>query len=104
MMKQQTKTAQVQMNFKVAMMKIMKDLELNQAKIHKLEADAILAIEQAGGVKQGHEIAMIDAQIGAAKAKQDGIQQTLKTMMDFEKHSLDMNQTPTQEGDVSPVM
>jgi len=104
MMKQQTKTTQVQMNFKVAMMKIMKDLEVNQAKIHKLEADAILAIEQAGGVKQGHEIAMIDAQIGAAKAKQEGIQTALRTMMDFEKHMADMNQPQPEEGDVPPVM
>jgi len=82
----------------------MKDLEVNQAKIHKLEADAILAIEQAGGVKQGHEIAMIDAQIGAAKAKQEGIQTALRTMMDFEKHMADMNQPQPEEGDVPPVM
>ena len=47
------------------MMKMMKDVELNQAKIHKLEADAILAIEQAGGVRTGQDIAMLDAQIGA---------------------------------------
>ena len=47
---------------------------------------------------------MIDAQIGAAKAKQDGIQQALKTMMDFERHMSDMNQPQPGEGDVPQVM
>ena len=90
-MKMQTKQADMQMQFKLGMMKMMKDVEINQAKIHKLEADAILAIEQAGGVKTGQDIAMLDAQIGAAKAHNEGIQQALRTMMDIEKHVMDTN-------------
>ena len=95
-MKMQTKQADMQMQFKVAMMKMMKDVEINQAKIHKLEADAILAMEQAGGVRQGHEIAMLDAQIGAAKAKNEGIQTALRTMMDLEKHMMETNKPQTE--------
>ena len=96
MMKQQTKTADMQMNFKIAMLKLIKDAEVSQAKIHKLEADAVLAIEQAGGVKTGQDIAMLDAQIGAARARHEGIQTALKTMMEVEKHMNEMAQ-PTKE-------
>jgi len=91
MMKQQAKQADAQLQYKTAMMKMMKDVELNQAKIHKLEADAILAVEQAGGVRTGQNIAMLDAQIGAAKAHNEGIQTALRTMMDLEKHMMDTN-------------
>ena len=106
-MRQQGKAAQTTIEFKLATMKLMKDIEINQAKIHKLEADAILAMEQAGGVRQGHEIAMLDAQIGAARARNEGIQTALKTMMDLEKHVSDMNQPlleepKPKEGDVLP--
>jgi len=107
-MKMQTKQADQQMQFKLAMMKLMKDVEINQAKIHKLEAEAILAVEQAGGVRTGQDIAMLDAQIGAARAHNEGIQTALKTMMDLEKHMTDMSQPQPEampkEGDVSPEM
>jgi chaperonin GroES len=89
-MRMQTKQMDMQIQTKLAMMKMMKDMELQQAKIHKLEAEAILAVEQAGGVQTGHEIAMIDAQLGAARAKQEGIHSALKTMMDLEKHMTDL--------------
>ena len=97
MMKQQAKQADMQMNFKLGMMKLMKDVEINQAKIHKLEADAILAVEQAGGVKTGQDIAMLDAQIGAARAHNEGVQTALRTMMDLEKHMNDMSPPPQVE-------
>ena len=108
-MKQQGKQLDAQNQFKVAMLKMMKDVELNQAKIHKLEADAILAVEQAGGVRTGHDIAMLDAQIGAAKAKNEGIQSALKTMMELEKHMIETSQPQPEaempkEGDVLPKM
>jgi chaperonin GroES len=107
-MKMQTKQADQQMQFKLAMMKLMKDVEINQAKIHKLEAEAILAVEQAGGVRTGQDIAMLDAQIGAARAHNEGIQTALKTMMDLEKHMTDMSQPQPEampkEGDVSLEM
>jgi len=102
-MKMQTKQADMQMQFKLGMMKLMKDVEINQAKIHKLEADAILAVEQAGGVKTGHDIAMLDAQIGAAKAHNEGIQSALRAMMDLEKHMNDMSQ-PAQVEEQKPEM
>ena len=94
-MKMQGKQEQFKGEMQLALAKIMQASELQQAKIHKLEADAILAVEQAGGVKTGHEIAMIDAQIGAAKAKHEGIQDSMKTIMNLEKHMKEMT-APTE--------
>jgi chaperonin GroES len=94
-MKMQTKQEQFKGEMQLALAKLMQAAELQQAKIHKLEADAILAVEQAGGVRTGHEIAMIDAQIGAAKAKHEGIQDSMKTIMNLEKHMKDMT-APTE--------
>ena len=91
MMKQQQKSQEFQAEMKLAVAKLLQQAELQQAKIHKLEADAILAVEQAGGVSTGHDIAMLDAQIGAAKAKQEGIQDSLKTVMALQKHMSEMN-------------
>ena len=39
---------------------------------------------------------MLDAQIGAARARHEGIQTALKTMMEVEKHMNEMTQ-PTKE-------
>lgn len=78
--KAQVKQADSQSKMKIAMGKLSLEAELNRAKIVKLEAEALLAIEQAGGVKEGHQIALLEAQIGAAKAHQDGILRSLELM------------------------
>jgi chaperonin GroES len=95
-MKMQAKEAQMQIDLKLSIAKLLQQAELQQAKIHKLEADAILAVEQAGGVRTGHDIAMLDAQIGAAKAKQEGIQDSIKTVMALEKHMSEMSSPQTE--------
>lgn len=61
-----------QNDMKKAIMEIMAEVELTRAKIHQLEAQAVLAYAQAEGVSKGHEIAALEAQIAAAKAGQDG--------------------------------
>ena len=94
-MKMQGKQEQFKGEMQLALAKLMQASELQQAKIHKLEADAILAVEQAGGVRTGHEIAMIDAQIGAARAKHEGMQDSIKTIMGLEKHMKEMT-APTE--------
>jgi len=55
---------QEQMQF---VMELMEEKRLNDAKILELEAKAAFEIEQAGGVKAGHEIAAFEAAIGAMK-------------------------------------
>ena len=99
-MRSQIKQMDMELQTKLAAIKLAQNAELQQAKIHKLEAEAILAVEQAGGVQTGHEIAMIDAQIGAARAKQEGIQDSLKTVMALEKHMNDVK--APKEGEVAP--
>lgn len=82
-MKSQERQLSLQVKYKLGMMKIVQEAELNRAKIMKLEADAMKAIEEAGGIKEGHKIAMIQAQIGAAKAKQDGLLRSIEIMKDL---------------------
>ena len=77
----QTKQADQQLKLKLGVLKLMKDAELNQAKIHKLEAEAVKALEEASGVGTGHNIAMINAEIAMTKAKNDGIKQAIDTIM-----------------------
>jgi chaperonin GroES len=72
-MKQETKKMELQLSMKQSQMDMMVEVELNRAKIHELEAKAILAMAQAEGVGKGHEISLIEAQIGAAKANQDSL-------------------------------
>jgi hypothetical protein len=71
--KAQVKMADAQLKAKMAMMEMMQEAEVNKAKIMKLEADALKALAEADGVKAGHAVALLQAQIGAAKAHQDGI-------------------------------
>jgi chaperonin GroES len=99
-MRAQIKQMDIELQTKLAAIKLAQNAELQQAKIHKLEADAILAVEQAGGVQTGHDIAMLDAQIGAARAKQEGIQDSLKTVMALEKHLNDLKSP--KEGEAAP--
>lgn len=89
-MKSQERQLSLDTKFKIAVMKLTQEAELNRAKIMKLEADAIKAIEEAGGVREGQKIAMLDAQIGAAKAHQEGILRSIELM----------NQATEKTGDV----
>ena len=79
-----------QVKMKLGMMKLMQEADINRAKIHQMEADVILKLKTAGGVDTGHEIALLNAQIGAAKQHQDGILASVKMIHEIMKS--------TQEG------
>ena len=64
---------------------IMEEHELNQAKISQLQAAATNLLAQAQGVETGHQIAMIDAEIGAAKHRDEAQMGRLKMLMDIVK-------------------
>ena len=66
---------------KLGVLKLMDTAKLNEAKIHKLEAEALLALETAGGVRTGQEIQLINSQIAAMKAKNEGIMSSVELMM-----------------------
>jgi len=80
-MRLQSKQADQQLKFKLGMLEMMKEAELNQAKIHKLEAEAILAMEQAGNVRSGHELATLNSEIAMARTKQDGMLKSIELLM-----------------------
>ena len=76
-----------QLRFKLGIAKLMQEAELQQAKITELQAKAVLELEQADGVKSGHAIAMLEAQIGAKRAHVDGILKSIEMMINLEKEA-----------------
>ena len=79
-MKAQSKQAQMQLDMKMAMAKLMSEVELNKAKVQKLEAEAIKALAEAGGVDVGHQIELIKTQIEAEKNQQHGLMKSLEIL------------------------
>ena len=78
--KAQERKLSVETKFKLGVLKLQNEAKLNEAKIHKMEAEAIKAVEEAGGVKTGHDIAMLQTQIAAAKNHQEGILKSLELL------------------------
>jgi len=76
-----------QLRFKLGIAKLMQEAELQQAKITELQAKAVLELEQADGVKSGHAIAMLEAQIGAKRAHVDGIIKSIEMMQNLDKET-----------------
>lgn len=60
---------------------LMETHRLNQAKIVELQAKAALEMESAGGIKEGHRIAMFEAAIGALKQHNDSILKQIELFM-----------------------
>ena len=83
--KAQTKQQELQVRAKETVLKIAKDMELNEAKIKKLEAEAVKAMAEANGVSTGHDIALINAQLAAEKQRKDELHSTLKLMHEIEQ-------------------
>lgn len=80
MQKLQLQAQEMQMDHQHAMLKLQNEAQLNGAKIMELQGKAILALEEAKGVSTGHEIAMIQNQIAAAKNHQESLLRTIEMM------------------------
>jgi hypothetical protein len=65
------------------LMRLLEERMVNQANIAKLYADAAFAMESAGGVREGHQIALFEAQVGAARAKDDMLVQRIAHFRDL---------------------
>jgi hypothetical protein len=68
----------------VAIAKLQEDSRVNEARILKLQAEALLALEEADDVPRNNMIALIQAEIGAAKHRQKSLFDSinfLKSMM-----------------------
>lgn len=95
-MKQQADKEQNEKDFKLELMKLMMEAEESQARIEKLQADAVLAMEEAKGVMTGHEIQLLQAQISAEKNKRDGVMGAIKAMIDVEKLKQEKDKPKTE--------
>ena len=77
----QAKQADMQLKGKLAAMKLMQEADVRQAQVMKLQAEATKLLAEAHGVDTGHQIALINAQIGAEKAHRDSLFRAAETMM-----------------------
>jgi chaperonin GroES len=78
------------------------DISLNGAKIMELQAKAAQHLAEADGVATGHQIAMIDSQIGAAKLRQEGLLGHLNAMQKAHDSNMKATQLATpQQGESS---
>lgn len=88
-MKFQLEQAQLQQAKMEFIVEMQENQRLNQAKILQLTAQAALLIEQADGVKDGHALALFDAQIGAMRAHHDMMNEKIQTLMQGIKNEQD---------------
>lgn len=79
--KLQPKMEDIKARTLLAMAELEEEGRLNDAKIAELEAKAVLEVEEAGGIKDGHRVAMIEAQIGAAKLHREHLVKSLETLV-----------------------
>jgi len=70
--KGQNKQAELKAKMQQTIMEIMADVEKKKAEVLNLEAQALLATAQADGIDKGHDIALLELKIAAAKAGQEG--------------------------------
>ena len=79
--KAQERKLSLETKFKLGVLKLQQEAEVNKAKIAKMEAEAAKALEEAGGIQAGHDIAMLQTKLGAAKAHQDAILKSIDMMI-----------------------
>jgi chaperonin GroES len=84
-MKNEERTVNHQLKFKLGLAKLMSEAELQQAKVTELQAKSVKLLEEADEMKNGHAIAMLQTEIGAKKANMDGIMRSIELMRDLEK-------------------
>ena len=86
-MKLEAKKQHLELDKMKFIMKLQEDHSVNQAKILQMEAMAAKLLEEAGGVKTGHDIAAFEAAIGAMKSHNEmllGHAQTLLKGMEID--------------------
>lgn len=79
--KAQVKQMDIQTRAKLEVAKIASDAEKKNAEIMKLQAEAMKLVAEAKGVDTGHQIALLNAQIGAAKEHRDHMLKTADLML-----------------------
>jgi len=70
-MRNEAKAAENRANIQLEALKLLGEADLNQAKIGKLQAETLAIGQEAQNAKTNQQLAIINAQIGAARAKQE---------------------------------
>jgi len=81
-MKLEAKKQQMQQEMMMFVAKLQEERQLNAAKILELHAKSAKEMEEAGGVRTGHEIAMFEAAIGALKVHDESLARQVKMVME----------------------
>ena len=79
--KMQAKQSQLEWDKKVFIAEMQEEVRINDATILELSAKAAKELEEAGGVKEGHRIAMFDAAIGAMKNHNEHVRGQIDSML-----------------------
>ena len=95
--KQQVAMARLQQEQQKFMAEMVEQQRVNEAKILQLEAQAAKLLADANGVDLGHEIAALNAAIGAARASDQATHERARVMMDALRTAHDLG----DEGDDS---
>lgn len=81
-MRSETKLQEAKMQMQLKAMELLSQVDLLRAQVEELQASKVLKLAQAKGVESGQAVALISAQIGAAKAHQDHLLKAAKLIMD----------------------
>ena len=87
MLELQQKQKEHEDSVQISIIELKQQAALNQARIAELQSKAAKEMAEAKGVTTGHAIAMLDAQIGAAKAQQDGVLKSLELLQKAHAHA-----------------
>jgi chaperonin GroES len=78
--KAETAKAENELNLKLGLLKMMKEAEVGQAKIHKLEAEAEKLKAETATVGQQTKINEVNTQIALSRERRDGVLGSIETM------------------------
>lgn len=76
----QVKAGELQWKIKSGTAKLMQEAEKTEAQIKELEAKAMKERAEAQGVQQGHQIALIDAELAISKEKHAAIRDSIRVL------------------------
>jgi hypothetical protein len=79
-LKSKTKQAELDLHMKLGLLKLMKEAEVAQAKIHKMEAEAKVLEAEAGTVQSKQKINEINTSIALQKERREGMLESIETM------------------------
>lgn len=91
-LKAQAKQLDGQVKLKLKALELSSVAQKVAAEIDLLRAQSVKTLAEAKGVDVGHQIALIEAQIGAKKAHQEGILATIKMLHEVSMDNIEANQ------------